>query len=178
MGKLADRVAERTRSRVEALAMEIAERGFAAAEEYARSAFDDSNGPLSDLRLTCAITLIEDSPEDAALADPAIDAILRKHCSEAIAAGESLSPALSDFAAKAIQTEPQKAGKGRRAAYNAWQKLVVIQVITDLQEAGIPAYHGKGTLADALFYGTDAVASALDVSESTVRSWWKGRGDI
>lgn len=178
MGKLADRIAERTRSRVEALAMDIAERGFVAAEEYARSAFDESNGPLADLRLTCAIALVEHAPGDAALHDPAIDSLLRKHCSDTIASGESLSPALRDFAAKAILTVPAKAGKGRPAASNAWQKLVVIQVIKDLQEAGIPAYHGKGTLADALFYGTDAVASALDVSESTVRSWWRSRGDI
>ena len=178
MARLADRIAQRTRARVEALAFDIADRGFVAAEEYAHSAFEASDGPLAELRKTCAITLVERMSGDPAIESPAVDAILRLHCADAIAAGDSLSPALRAFAARALLASPKKAGKGRPAATSAWQRLVVAQVIRDLNEAGIPAYHGDGSKADAKFYATDAVASALGVKERTVRQWWKERGDI
>lgn len=178
MGKLADRIAERSRARIEALAFDIADRGFAAAEDYCRMAFFEADGPLADLRLNCAIALVEHMPGDAALADPAVDSILRQHCSNAIAMGEALSQPLRDFAAQALLTAPAKAGKGKPAAVSAWHKMVVIQLIRDLRDAGIPAYHGEGQDADALFYATDAVAAVLGVKERTARGWWKDRGDI
>lgn len=173
MARLADRIAERTRARVEALAFDIADRGFAAAEDYARRAFEAADGPMADLRSACAIALVEHLPRDPAIESPAVDATLRQHCAEAIAAGESLSPALRTFAARAMLVAPKSAGKGRPAALSAWQRVVAAQVIRDLQDAGIPAYHGDGTDSDALFYGTDPVAAAIGVKERTVRGWWK-----
>lgn len=173
MARLADRIAERTRSRVEALAFDIADRGFVGAEEYARSAFRAADWPMADLRKACAIALVEHMPSDPAIECPAVNALLRQHCAGAIAAGESLSPALRAFAARAMLVAPKSAGKGRPAALSAWQRVVAVQVIHDLQDAGIPAYHGDETGSDALFYGTDAVAAALGVKERTVRGWWK-----
>jgi hypothetical protein len=178
MARLADRIAERTRARVEALAFDIADRGFVAAEEYARSAFDASDGPLAELLKSWAIALVEHKPSDPAIDSPAVDAILRLHCAEAIAAGDSLSPALRAFAAHALLAAPQKEGRGRPAAANAWERLVVAQVIRDLKEAGVPVYYGDDSLAEAEFYATRAVASVLGVKERTVKKWWQERGDI
>ena len=70
MARLADRIAERNRARVEALAFDIADRGFVAAEEYARSAFEASDGPLAEFRKAYAITLVEHR-----LGDPAIESL-------------------------------------------------------------------------------------------------------
>jgi hypothetical protein len=176
MANLIDRIEKRSRFRIETLALDIANRDFIAAEEYARRAFNESDEPLADLRRQCAIALVEHSPGDSSpLTDPAINSELRQHCAKAIASGEAMSPALRDFAAQAILIAPTKAGKGRPAASTVWQKLVVIQVISDLRGAGIPVYHGDGQDSDARFYGTDVVASALGVEERTIRGWWKQR---
>lgn len=178
MGRLADRIAERNRARVDALAFDIADRGFVAAEEYVRSVFEATDGPLAELRKNCAIALVEHMPGDLAIETPAVDEILRQHCANAIAAGDRLSLALRAFAARAMLSAPQKVGKGRPAAGSAWQKVVVAQIIRDLRDAGIPAYHGDGADADAEFYATDAVGAALGLKERTVREWWKKRGAV
>lgn len=170
MGSLTDRIAERTQARVEALAFDIADRGFVAAEEYARSAFQAADGPMAELRKNCAIALVEHIPGDLAIETPAVEAILRQHCADAFGSGESLSSALRAFAARAILAAPKKVGKGRPTAASAWQRVVAYQIIRDLKDAGVPVYHGDGADTEAEFYATDAVAAALGVKERTSAS--------
>lgn len=175
MARVVDRIAERTRHRVAALAFDIARRGFPAAEEYARGLFRAAGASEVDASKALAIWLIEHEPNNPAIKCFAADAFLRQHCADAIAAGERLSPALSEFASRAILRAPTKGGKGRPASASGWQRIVAFQVIRDLQDAGIPAYHGDGADCDALFYGTDVVHAAIGVKERTVRGWWKKR---
>lgn len=176
MSRLTNRLAKAQHHRIETLALDIARHGFDAAVEYTKSALSDGNPALAELHLTAAIRTLEADPDSPALKTPEADAALRAHCSTLIADGQALAPALRAFAARAMLNSPAKSGRGKPSAVNAWQKPVVLQIIVDMQKAGIPAYHGAGTDADAPFYATDAIAAAIGVSERTVREWWQKRG--
>lgn len=176
MSRLANRLAKAQRYRIETLALDIARHGFDAAVKYTKSALIDGNPALAELHLTAAIRTLEADSDAQVLKTPEADAALRAHCSALLADGRPLTPALRAFAAGAMLTGPIKGGRGKPSAITAWQKLIVIQVIVDMQNAGIPAYHGQGTDADAPFYATDAIAAAIGVSERTVREWWQKRG--
>lgn len=178
--RIRDRMECNYRDRIDALAFDVADRGFVAAEEYARKTMDGTGEAGADINRRCAVALAELDPDNADLQHWLVDGRLREHCSEAIAQGRTLSEPLRAFAANALLTAPQTRGRGKPAVVPGLTREVAIQIMRDLRDAGVPVYHGDGQDSDAEFYATDAVVSALadqglDVAERTVREWWQKR---